>query len=688
MSYIEDLLSIQNHKPGYKQHWVYLDNGRPVMIVARYDEGESKTYRQFFLKGNEWIEGMPPSPYPLFGLQSFKNVPILNALIITEGEKCASVLHQLGWPAVSPALGAQNPAKTDWNPCRYYTRFIILRDNDKAGITFAQKVSAEIRRANPNSELFVVNLTTHVKGGDLIDWLQSTVLRGQDWNGFDSIPLDKADMIKTALVNEIEKLKIFCEECPHVAFKNIEALFKEEPKPLRMTLIEVPPFPVAIFPEQIAEYISIAALQLSQLPDYAATAFITAICGLIGRSTQLQMRPVGSWKEVANCWSILVGAPSAKKSPILRHIFGLFKPLDKQAGEDFATATKMYNLRKKAAEIAKEDFNEPLPIRRRYLTDDITTPKLRELMTGNPKGIILRNDELKGQLERLDKQGNEGDRSFMMSCWSGLEEYSEDRMCRGSLINIPLALTWIGCIPPAPLQRYLCEAMGRSGGADGFMQRFQLICYPDQGGVFTLTDKAIPASIENQIQIIIEQLDAKAGAQSRCLAFSMEAQAYFDDWLVKHENHTRSGMHPLYWESHLGKQAKVVALLTIALHRLNETWKETIEDKIPLKTLDAALQAQKYYLAHARRCYDSIAGGTVSDAEVILNLIRERRLHQRFKAQDIYHQGLGGLSDSVRVRAALDLLQDNSWIGSELEGGATGRRHEFWVVHPRILSNQ
>ena len=139
--------------------------------------------------------------------------------------------------------------------------------------------------------------------------------------------------------------------------------------------------------------------------------------------------------------------PSAKKSPIMRRIFHLFKKLENQAAEEFAASRKSYRIKKREAEQSKEDFDDPPPIRRRYITDDVTTPKLRELMSGNPRGIILRNDELKGQLERLDKIGNEGDRSFYMSCWSGLEEYNEDRMCRDSLINIPLALTWIGCIP-------------------------------------------------------------------------------------------------------------------------------------------------------------------------------------------------------------------------------------------------
>jgi len=62
----------------------------------------------------------------------------------------------------------------------------------------------------------------------------------------------------------------------------------------------------------------------------------------------------------------------------------------------------------------------------------------------------------------------------------------------------------------------------------------------------------------------------------------------------------------------------------------------------------------------------------------LLNQIREKRLPKRFKAQDIYHQGLGGLSESVRVRAALDLLQDYGWVASEKEKGASGRHSEFW----------
>lgn len=685
---MEDFTPIKTHMSGYKYHWLYLDNELPVMAVARYDNNDEKTYRQFHLQDNEWIEGMSPSPYPLFGLQSLKNASPLDALFITEGEKCATIPHQLGWPAVSPVLGAQNPAQTDWNICRYFKRFIILRDNDKAGITFAQKVSAEIKRINPTSELLVVNLTSTIKGGDLIDWLQNTVLRGQGWNGFDPLPQNTLELIKTALAQEIEKLKIDCEECPEVAFKSIEACFDGEPRPFQVQLTPVPIFPLEIFPEEIQTYLATLSSQFSQEPDYAATVFTITSGGLIGRSVHLKMRASNPWVEVANCWGMLVGAPSAKKSPMLRQIFKLLEPLNKHAEEQFSMELKAYKARKRAAANAKEEFDELPPILRRYATDDATTPKLRELMAGNPRGIILKNDELKGQLERLDKQGNEGDRSFMMSCWPGLEYYTEDRMCRDSRLNIPITLTWIGCIPPAPLQRYLCEAMGRGTGADGFMQRFQLVCYPDHQKIFILSDNVMPSAIETKIEGIIKQLETNFSGQPRLLSFSSEAQVYFDQWLVNHESDTRCGVHPLYWESHLGKQAKVVAVFVIILHRLKEATIGRVEDQVSLDTLQAALKAQVYYLGHARRCYDSVVGGAVNDAEIILGLIRQKKLPQRFKAQDIYHQGLGGLSDSGRVRNALNLLQDYGWAISIKEGNGPGRYHEFWIAHPSVLPNR
>jgi putative DNA primase/helicase len=440
-------------------------------------------------------------------------------------------------------------------------------------------------------------------------------------------------------------------------------------------------------PANVQEFLETTSAQFSQTPDFAGTAFLAAISGLIGRSIRLKMRQGDEWYEVANSWAILVGRPSTKKSPILRRILGLFEELEAKAAEEFKKLKKAYKEKKREAAKNDEEFDEPEPKRRRYTTDDVTMPKLRELMAANPNGIILRNDELKGQLERLEKTGSEGDRSFMMNCWSGLEVYSEDRMCRDSHINIPLSLTWIGCIPPSPLQRYLREAMGRGSGADGFMQRFQLVCFPDVQKEFALPTHTLLVETIDSVKELISEVDSGVRESQRTLSFCIEeAQKHFDEWLVKHENRARSGQHPIYWESHLGKQATALAVLTIVLHRLDECAQGHQTDIVNLHTLEQALRLLQYYEAHARRCYDSVAGATVDDAKAVISLLRERRLPHRFKAQDIYGQGLGGLEDSRRVRAALELLEDKDWLVVE-KVGSTGRKHEYWILNPRAFEN-
>lgn len=672
--------------PGYVAEWTYLENNLPVMIVARYKTEKGKTYRQFHKEKEQWVEGMPPSPYPLFGLNSLIQKSPFDAVLIYEGEKCAAVSHQLNWCGISPALGAQNTDRTDWSPLRHFTRFIILRDNDNAGVLFARSVSVQLHRICSNAEVFVVNMTPTIPGGDIIDWLQTTILLAQKWNGFDPIPDNHLSDISTALQNEINKKMVSAEDCPQVSFQPIEARFEGLPKPLTVKLPSVPSFPMDVFPSFIENFLKVTTDQFCQVPDFAATTFISSIGGLIGRSIHLKMRPNDSWVETTNNWSILVGLPSSKKSPIMRRVFTMFDGLKAEITKEFSEAEKEYKAAQLNAKRKKEECEELAPKLRRYLTNDCTTPKLRELMSENQRGLILQNDELKGQLERLEKTGSEGDRSFMMTCWSGLERYSEDRMCRGSLIDIPLALTWIGCIPPNALQYYLREAMSRNSGADGFMQRFQFVCFPDHRKDFELPSTSLSQENTIQIQELIKKLD-KETLLSRTLSFNAEAQFEFDRWLIEHERDVRSGNHPVYWESHLGKQAKGLAVLVIVLHRLIETITNCQQDEVQLSTLAKAFRLLDYFKGNAYRCYNSVSNTTVEDAQIILNLLREKRLPSKFKAKEIYQIGLGGLSDSGRVKMALDLLQDDDWLINEKESSINGRNHDYWIVHPRAFNN-
>lgn len=680
------IIKIKESYPGYIMHWIYMEHERPILLVARYDNNDEKTYRQFHWHNSEWKVGMPQPPYPLFGLDTLKHISPFGGPIICEGEKCAKVLQQFRWPALAMVLGASNVNSSDLTPLRHFKQFLILRDNDKAGIEFCHRAAVELKKIQPEANILVCNLTPDISGGDLVDWIQQKPLVGHKWDGFKDLKQDACEHVKNSLVAVIKQLSKPIEECPEIGFDKISCLFDGEPRPFHISLQPVPSFPVEVLPTDVSHYLQICAKQFSLPNDFSGTVFLSLLAGIIGRSTCLSMRPGQDWIESANIWAVLIGNPSSKKSPTYRRISRMIAALEQTAVHEHKLALKDHRRRKKEAKANNEDFDEEEPRMRRYTTDDCTTPKLRELMSYNPRGIILRNDELKGQLEKLDKMGSEGDRSFFMQCWSGRESYNEDRMTRNGGFQIPLTLTWIGCIPPTALATYLRQAQSYGSGADGFMQRFQMVTFPDITQPYEICQEIIPQELENKIQQVFVNIDKAAlNNPDRTLHFDSEAQLLFDRWQTKLENDCRSGHHPIYWESHLGKQPKLLASLCIVLHRLLEVCSGSNSDAISIITFQAAETLRQYYQDHAQRCYDSIESLEVIDARRIIELIKNKRLPMRFKSQDIYRPGLGGLKDSQRVKAALELLRDSNWVALEKIQGHTGKPGEFWVVNPKAF---
>lgn len=685
---IKDLQDkIKNHKEGYVAHWTYTENGRPIMITARYDHLNGKSFCPFSLQNGEWEVGLPPSPHPLFGLNSLPYSSPFNAILIGEGEKVISVLHQLKWPAVTTVMGAKNSHHSDFIPLRHFHQFIILIDNDEVGCAFARSVATEITRVQPNAQLFVCNLMPSIKGADLIDWLQSHTLYGVAWDGIAPIPENSLEAVSRGLQAAIEEKMVLAAECPRVAFTSDLALFEGDPLPLKSKLLPVPDFPTDLLPDFVAQYLTACAEQFSTPVDFLASTFLTFISGIIGRNVQLEMRPGHHWKEAANVWTMLIGQPSSKKSPTARRIIKHIRHLESGACEAYKVLKNKHKQEVKLAQEQKTEEPEP-PLLKRYLTNDFTTSKLKELLAGNPRGLIVFSDELKGQLQKLDKTGNEGDRSFMMQCWSGLDIYNEDRTLRGSTLQIPLTITWIGCIPPDPLANYLQQAISEGAGADGFMQRFQMITFPDFDQPYQISITKITDDQEGRIQDLFAQIDQRTESNPRILTFEDEAQKCFDEWHVELENICRSQEHPTYWESHLGKLPKLLASLTIILHTIHEVLTYQPIDKVNLATLKAAIKLLEYYTAHAKRCYESSENAENTCARKILSLIKKGKLKNRFKSSEIYRDALGGLRESQQVTAGLNLLKELDYLAMEKITGGKGRNETMWIIHPKILSGE
>jgi hypothetical protein len=145
--------------------------------------------------------------------------------------------------------------------------------------------------------------------------------------------------------------------------------------------------------------------------------------------------------------------------------------------EQLASQAAKTGDRSKLMEAAKTEGTEAPepPTLRRYKTEDATVEKIGDLLIENPQGILNHRDELSGWFRSLDKQGREGDRAFYLESWNGTGSFDVDRIGRGS-IHIPaLCLSILGGIQPGPLSSYVYQAVQGEQGADGLLQRFQLL---------------------------------------------------------------------------------------------------------------------------------------------------------------------------------------------------------------------
>src|SRR5581483_5066545 len=104
-----------------------------------------------------------------------------------------------------------------------------------------------------------------------------------------------------------------------------------------------------------------------------------------------------------------------------------------------------------------------LPLRRRYLTNDVTVEKLGEILSANPRGILVFRDELLGLFKNLDREGSEGARAFFLEAWNGDGRFTYDRIGRGTVEIEAACLSLLGGIQPGPLMEYQQSAL--RGGA-------------------------------------------------------------------------------------------------------------------------------------------------------------------------------------------------------------------------------
>lgn len=498
-----------------------------------------------------------------------------------------------------------------------------------------------------------------------------------------------------------------------IPFGDAVPIFTDPPKPLGQILQPVSKVDADLLPDVLKRWLVAAAKSLGCPLDFLAVAAITTAGGLIGSRVRVLPIQNSKWTVVPNLYTGIVGPPSSKKTPALDEVRRPVLRLQTAARDEFAQRQEEYDLesgfyersKKEAVSKAKSIIEArsrmdllakpEKPVRRRFETNDVTSPKMAQFLSENPNGLVLFRDELAGWLHSLDADYDRSSRPFYLELWKGGISYELARVSEGREIFIKSGtLAIVGSIQPSRLQRYVNEAYS-SYEADGFVQRF-LFAYPDpfdQKSNPTESDLDVLEDGFNAACRVFDRLATnKFNSNARTdngdeflgVRFDREAQADFDQWRDANESEAkRCEVVDEPYASFLYKLAKSCAAVTLIFHCIENAYATTFPDRITRSTMTMALAYIDVMTTHARRVFALGENRVFSAAQILLAKIGAGKVENGFTARDLKRKGWSGLSE--QIEDALGVLVEYGHLRT-INVDSGGRPTAKYYVHPSIKS--
>lgn len=496
-----------------------------------------------------------------------------------------------------------------------------------------------------------------------------------------------------------------------------------EMRPLPPLADAVPTLPPELLPPVLRGWLGDVADRIAIPLEFVAVPALVGLGSVVGRSVALRPMERDDWTVPANLWGGIVGPPGIMKSaavaeglkPVQRLAAAATKAFkeaeaSREAEADVLGAKRkalLHDLDKAAkkkdpADLARfrDDLKdlgreeaEAEPMERRFLTSDATVEKLGALLNENPRGLLIVRDELTGWLRGLDRDDRAQDRPFFLEAWNGTGPFTVDRIGRGTLHVEALCLSVVGGIQPGPFGAYVRGAVAGDANADGLMQRFQLLAWPDDFGAWrgidrwpdrVAADRAF-AVFEHLANVEAEDLGAERPEEGLpFLRFAPDAQALFLDWRRELEARLRGGKlrETPAFEAHVAKYRSLLPKLALLFHLVNVA-DGGARGPVPLSSAMLAASWVDFLEAHARKVYAAEIARDVHAARALAEKIRAGAVPDGTSVREVWRHEWAGLTTSGAVVSAAEVLEGLGWVRL-VTRETGGKPSETLRIHPSL----
>lgn len=582
-------------------------------------------------------------------------------------------------------------------------------------------VIEELKKAYPNSPLIIAgdddcwkDHNTGRERAQQVALKHNCLLVFPSFKDTSSKPTDFNDLLV------LEGLEVVKQQLtqPQTASSSLDWPDPTPLKCIKKDLSPVIPLPAALIPEPYQPWLTDIAERMQCPLDYVAVAALIASASLIGAGCRVRPKRNDSWSVVPNLWGGIVGRPSTLKSPSLKEVLKPMKALEEEAFAAFEKEIQAHEIDLESHKVQKEAIKKrmgkaadlrndldirlameelkmlkepPSPIWKRYCTNDTTIEKMHELLSQNPRGLLLHRDELMGLLSTWDKVGHEADRSFYLEAWNGDDSKTTDRIGRGTTHTKSLCVSILGSTQPDKLLGYFQQSL--SGFCnDGLLQRFQLLVYPDEVKNWTLIDKKPNITAQREAASIMKELASmnfcEYGAvqeedDTPYFCFTDHAQHTFFVWLTELEREKLNAEEEPILLEHFAKYRKLMPSLALIFHLINVASGKA-RGPISVECVERAAAWCEYLEGHARRIYEMGLSPGYQAARNLARRIQSRDLNDSFDARDVYRKEWAFLKTREEVEAACELLIDLGWL-KEATPSEGRKAKRCFTINPKIL---
>mgnify|MGYP001024667762 FL=1 len=467
--------------------------------------------------------------------------------------------------------------------------------------------------------------------------------------------------------------------------------------------IAIPPFPVRCLPEfarAMAEGISTST---STDPAMASAALLAACSFCFSGVYKVEGKP--GHQEPLNLYVLIIAEPAERKSPVMRYIREPFDSFckvinDKNQHELFAADEKCRLLEAELEQKRKSrsDPEELAGLREeiellkkkkpvRITIDDATPEALAELLDVN-KSLLMLSDEA-GMLKNYTGRYSNGvsNLDLLLKCWGG-ESYRKDR-CSGCSISLERPYLSL-CLCSQPY--ILSDLMGDNAFRNSGMTARMLYVFPKSrvGERKYVTPPVNPEVVTRYSAFVDMALKHK-------LNCSGETILYLDDEAIRFY----AGFYDTIIEPHLkidfpecldwgGKFHGLILRLSALIHCMIylDAGVDPKARKIGTAAIRAAIEIANYFKMCAVRAYSSGSDSSVSEAEYVLNKLREYR-QSRVSGRELLHI-CRKFSRNEELIHPIEKLSELGWlreIPTEYRG--SGRKpSKSYEVNPKVFTTQ